>query len=144
MIPSRRRRAELMTQLNERFGLDHLRRMEAADVDAAEPDVSFARDVDRSVLPLMLRDARRAGLTLCFVRVQRRPSANRPPQQSPALRRYVDALRSYVTEQGALFHDDTGDPAMTLDLYEDGDHLARSARRFYTEHLYSRLQTYFH
>jgi hypothetical protein len=144
MIPSRRRRAELTTQLNERFGLDHLRRMEAADVEAAEPDVNFARDVDRSVLPLMLRDARQAGLTLCFVRVQRRPIANRPPPQSPGLRRYIDSLRSYVTEQGAFFHDDTGDPAMTLDLYADGDHLARRARRFYTENLYARLRTYFH
>jgi hypothetical protein len=95
------------------------------------------------VLPLMLRDARQAGLTLCFVRVQRRPTANRPPAQSPALRRYVDSLRSYLTGQGALFHDDTGDPALTLDLYEDGDHLGRHARRFYTENLYNRLRTYF-
>ena len=68
--------------------------MEAADIQTGDgPAFDFARDVEDSVLPLMLRDASRAGLTLCFVRVQRRPTANRPPPQSPALRRYVGALR---------------------------------------------------
>ena len=80
--------------MNERLGLDHLRKMEAADIQIGEGAAfDFARDVEDSVLPLMLRDAARAGLTICFVRVQRRPTANRPPAQSPALRRYVDELR---------------------------------------------------
>ena len=144
MIASRRRRADFLAQLNGRLGLDHLRPMRAADIQVRDiPDFDFARDVDRSVLPLMLRDAGRAGLTLGFVRVQRRPSANRPPEQSPALRRYVEELRQYVTARGAVFHDDTGDPAMTLDLYEDGDHIARHAKRYYTEILYNRLRTHF-
>jgi hypothetical protein len=144
MIASRRRRAELLTQLNVRLGLDHLRPMTAADIQIDDaPDFDFARDVEESVLPLMLRDAGRAGLTLCFVRVQRRPSASRPPEQSPALRRYVAALSQYVTARGAVFRDDTGDPAMTLDLYEDGDHIARHAKRQYTEILYSRLRPHF-
>jgi hypothetical protein len=144
MIASPRRRAEFLLQMNDRLGLDHLRPMEAADVQAdAAPDLDFWRDVDRSVLPLMLLDASRSGLTLCFVRVQRRPTANRPPPQSPALRRYVEALQSYVTARGALFHDDTGDPLLTLDLYADGDHLARHARQLYTENLYNRLHPHF-
>jgi hypothetical protein len=144
MMSSRRRQAEFMTGMNERLGLDHLRTMEAADIQIGEDDLfDFARDVDDSVLPLMLDEARKAGLTICFVRVQRRPTASRPPAQSPALRRYVDDLRAYVTARGALFHDDTGDPALTLDLYEDGDHLARHARRFYTENLYNRLRPHF-
>jgi hypothetical protein len=144
MIPSRRRREEFMTQMNIRFGLDHLRTMEAADIQIGdEPSFDFARDVDRSALPLMLRDAKAAGLTICFVRVQRRPTANRPPAQSPSLVRYVRDLEQYVTARGGLFHDDTGDPAMTLDLYADGDHLARNARRFYTETLYNRLRQHF-
>ncbi len=93
--------------MNERLGLDHLRKMEAADIQAGDgPAFDFARDVEDSVLPLMLRDASRAGLTICFVRVQRRPTANRPPPQSPALRRYVEraagrtsrrAVRSFMT-----------------------------------------------
>jgi hypothetical protein len=141
---SRRRRGDFLNQVNARLGLDHLRPMPAADIQIGDaPAFDFARDVDRSVLPLMLRDATRAGLTLCFVRVQRRPSANRPPPQSPALQRYVEALRAYLTARGALLHDDTGDPAMTLDLYEDGDHIARHARRRYTEILYTRLRPHF-
>jgi len=144
MTSSRRRQAEFVAQMNERFGLDHLRKMEAADIQAGDaPAFDFARDVSDSVLPLMLRDASRAGLTICFVRVQRRPTANRPPPQSAALRRYVSALQAYVTARGALFHDDTGDPALTIDMYEDGDHLARHARRRYTENLYNRLRPHF-
>ncbi len=144
MMSSRRRQTEFVTQMNERLGLDHLRTMEAADIQIGEgPAFDFARDVENSVLPLMLRDATRAGLTICFVRVQRRPTANRPPAQSAALRRYVDELRTYVTARGALFHDDTGDPALTIDMYGDGDHLARHARRRYTENLYNRLRPHF-
>jgi hypothetical protein len=144
MIASRRRRTEFLMQMNERLGLDHLRPMQAADVQIGDaPELDFDRDVRDSVLPLMLRDARNAGLTLCFVRVQRRPTAHRPPPQSAALQAYVRSLREYVTGRGALFHDDTGDPALTIDMYEDGDHLARHARRRYTEILYTRLRPHF-
>jgi hypothetical protein len=144
MMSSRRRQAEFFPQMNDRLGLDHLRKMEAADIQMGEGAAfDFSRDVEDSVLPLMLRDAARAGLTICFVRVQRRPTANRPPVQSPALRRYVGELRTYVTTRGGLFHDDTGDPALTIDMYEDGDHLARHARRRYTENLYNRLRPHF-
>ena len=99
----------------------------------------FDRYVNESVLPVMLRDANAAGLKLCFVRVQRRPVGGQPPAQSPALHRYVNALGTYVMRNGAEFRDDTGDPALTLDMYEDGDHVARHARRRYTEILFERL-----
>jgi hypothetical protein len=141
MIPSRRRRTAFMSELNARFSLDHLRPMEAADIQAVEDrSADFARHVGRSVLPLMLRDARRAGLTLCLVRVQRRPIDRRPPAQSAALQQYVGELRAYVESAGAVFRDDTGDPALTLDMYEDGDHVARHARAFYTEVFFRRLR----
>jgi len=144
MLRSRRRRTELLDAMNARLGLGHLRTMEAADIQIGDaPGFDFARDVDRSALPLLLRDARRAGLTLCLVRVQRRPTAHGPPPQSPALAAYVGALRDYVTARGAIFHDDTGDPALTLDLYADGDHLARHARRRYTDNLFDRLKPHF-
>jgi hypothetical protein len=144
LIPSRRRRTEFMSQLNPRFGLDHLRPMESADIQAVEDrGADFDRFVDASVLPLMLRDAQRAGVTLCLVRVQRRPIGRRAPAQSRALQRYITDLRAYVESRGAVFRDDTGDPALTLDMYEDGDHLARHARAFYTEVLYQRLRGLF-
>jgi hypothetical protein len=144
MIASRRRRTEFIERMNVRLGLDHLRPMQAADIEIGDaPAFDFERDVEESVLPLMLRDARSAGLTLGFVRVQRRPTANRPPPQSEELTAYVRSLREYVAARGAFLHDDTGDPAMTLDMYEDGDHLARHARRRYTEILYTRLRPHF-
>jgi hypothetical protein len=144
LFSSKRRRGEFIGLMNSRLGFDHLRPMQAADIQIGDaPAFDFERDVDRSVLPLMLRDAKAAGLTLCFVRVQRRPTPQRPPPQSPALRAYVESLRAYITARGGIFHDDTGDPALTLDLYEDGDHFARHARRRYTENLYNRLRLHF-
>jgi len=144
IVPSRRRRGAFMTSMNARFGLDHLRAMDAADLQAAEDrEADFGRFVNRSALPLMLRDARAAGLTLCFVRVQRRPVGGRPPYQSPALRRYIRDLRRYIEANGGIFRDDTGDLALTLDMYEDGDHLKGSEHRVYTEILYERLPSIF-
>ena len=141
LIPSRRQYREFVNQMNARFDFQHMREFEAADyVSAGDSGTDFHRYVDRSVLPLMLRDARQAGITLCLVRVQRRPIGNRPPEQSPALRRYVTDLKQYVESRGAIFIDDTGDPFITLEMYDDGDHgnPAWSAR--YTEHLYERLR----
>jgi hypothetical protein len=141
LVPYRRQRAAFLEQLNERFGLAHLRPMDAADMQATEDrDADFDAFVDKSGLPLMLRDARRAGLTLVLVRVQRRPAGGQPPHQSPALQRYVAKLRIYIESNGGVFMDDTGDPAQTLDLYEDGDHLSREGRRRYTEAFATRLR----
>jgi hypothetical protein len=140
--PGRRRRTAFLSDMNARFGLEHLAPVEAADLQAAEDrEADFGRYVDRSVLPLMVRDAKAAGLTLCFVRVQRRPVGGRPPNQSAALRRYVDDLQRYVESHGALWRDDTGDPALTLDMYEDGDHIDRSARTRYTGIFFERMRS---
>ena len=144
MIPGRRRRTQFLDEMNARIGLEHLRPMEAADMQAAEDrDADFYRYVDRSVLPLMLREASAHGLTLCFVRVQRRPVGGRPPYQSPALQRYMRDLRSYIEAHGAMLRDDTGDPELTLDMYEDGDHIAAASRRRYTEIFINRLAPLF-
>ena len=144
MMPSVRRRAEFQAGLNARFGLGHLRPMDNADIQAAEDRLAdFPRYVNESVLPLMLRDAADAGLTICFVRVQRRPGEDGPPGQSPALQRYIEDLERYVTARGAIFRDDTGDPLMTLDMYEDGDHIRREARRRYTDIFHARLNHLF-
>jgi hypothetical protein len=144
LMKTRRRRDDFVVHMNERFGLDHLRKFEAADVAATDDaDADFPRFVDRSVLPLMLRDARAAGITLCLVRVQRRPAGGRPPAESAAMQRYVRDLRAYIESHGGVFHDETGDPALTLDMYEDGDHLAREARGRYTEIFFDRLRPLF-
>jgi hypothetical protein len=140
MIPYRRQRAQFLERLNTRLGLAHLRPTDAADMDETEDrDTDFDAFVDKSALPLMLRDAQSAGLRLCFVRVQRRPEGGHPPFQSPALQRYMTKLRAYLLHHGAEFVDDTGDPAQDLSWYEDGDHLSDEGRRRYTELFVSRL-----
>lgn len=141
MMPYRKPREAFVQAVNERFGLDHLRPMDAADMQATEDrEADFGAYVDKSQLPLMLRDAERAGLRLVFVRVQRRPIGGRPPYQSPALQRYVRELRAYIERRGGVLLDDTGDPAQTLDLYEDGDHLSHDGRRLYSERFAERIR----
>jgi len=144
MFQYRRQRAAFLQAANDRFGLDHLRPMDAADLQATEDrEADFDAFVDKSALPLMLRDALRAGLTLIFVRVQRRPIGGRPPYQSPALQKYLRELRAYIEGHGAEMLDDTGDPLETIDLYEDGDHLSGDGRRRYTERFAERIRLRF-
>jgi hypothetical protein len=144
LFPSKRRRTAFVDEMNARFGLDHLRSTEAADVQtSSDPSADFGRYVDRSVLPLMLSDAHRAGLALCFVRVQRRPTGDGPPAQSRELVRYMQQLRAYVEARGAILRDDTGDPDLGLEMYADGDHLKREARERYTEIFFHRLPAVF-
>lgn len=129
--PSRR---QWLDALNfDVMGIDTLRPMADADVAAAEDaEADFAKNMPRSVLPLIIDLAREHGLRVGFVRVQRRPINNKPPAQSPRMEAYVRDFRAYVEAHGMLFHDDTGDPQQTLAMYEDGDHVAREHRQRYT------------
>jgi hypothetical protein len=81
------------------------------------------------------------GHRLTFVRVLRRPDdAGRPPRESQALRRYVQALRAYVTARGARFFDDREDAAFAGITYADGDHIADTERARYTDLFLTRLE----
>jgi hypothetical protein len=119
----------------------NFRRDLAADIGTVEDDADFGRDLPSSVLPLIMDLAQAHQLTVCFVRVQRRPVGNQPPPQSPELVKYVADFRAWAAAQGAVFHDDTGDPEMTLDLYEDGDHVLDRLR--YTRIFRRRLDPLF-
>jgi hypothetical protein len=119
---------------NEVFALDKLRKFEAADLPQAQDEfLDFDARVNRSLLPEIMRLAESARIRLAFVRVQRRPSPDGPPEQSAALARYIEDLRDYVTARGASFHDDRGDPSQPLSVYADGDHLRFDQRIPYTE-----------
>jgi hypothetical protein len=118
----------------EVFALDKLRKFEAADLPQAQEEfLDFDVQVNRSLLPELIRLAESANIRLAFVRVQRRPGPNGPPEQSAALARYIEDLRAYVTARGASFHDDHGDPDQPLSVYADGDHLRSDQRLQYTE-----------
>ncbi len=134
------RRAFLDTMNFEIMGLDRLRPMAAADLQAAEDaQADFDRFMPRSVLPLIVDLAREHGMKVCFVRVQRRPVGNRPPVQSPRMQAYMREFRAYAEQQGMFLHDDTGDPMQTLAMYEDGDHIARAHRQRYTRQFRANL-----
>lgn len=129
-----RRQERFQKQLNDLFGLDRLRPLEAADMAAAEAQLAdFDRNLPRSILPEIIALGREHRIRLVFVRVQRRPRPDGPPEQTPALEQYIRDLRAYLEANGAVFHDDTGDPDYTLDWYKDGDHTGGWTRRSYTE-----------
>lgn len=136
---------ELIDAMNrEVFALDRLRKFEASDLAAASDDnLDFAKHVESSLLPEILRIAAGANIRLAFIRVQRRPSADGPPPQTEALKAYVEDLRSYLTAHGAYFHDDWGDPDEPLSLYSDGDHLTSEGRARYTQRFAERHARFF-
>jgi hypothetical protein len=130
--------------LNQRFGLERLRGsagdLVEADAAAGEsaPDYDFARAVEGSFLPPIIELARQRGVGLVFMRAQERPGPQGPPAQDPRMAAYLDQLRAYLDARGIPFHDFTGDPELTLDLYDSGDHMAYPAR--YSEILHRRLE----
>lgn len=128
-------RAGLVDAINGTvFTLETLRPMAAADMAAADDAaLDFHRLLPTSVLPEIIRLSKASGVRVAFIRVQRRPEGGQPPRQSRALARYVNDLAGYLQANGAVFHDDWGDPDQPLAIYEDGDHLNREYRSRYTE-----------
>lgn len=137
--------AALLERINaEVFALDRLRAFEASDLAATdEALLEFGRQVDRSLLPEILRLADEAKIRVAFVRAQRRPTATGPPPQSEALTAYLRDLERYLVAHGAYYHDDRGDPAQPLSIYADGDHLTGRGRELYTEQFAQRHARFF-
>ncbi len=136
------RRGGLPDEVNQRFNLDKLRPFEAADFEAADrAQADFAAMLPSSVLPPMVRLAKASGLRICFVRGKRRPNPDGSPLKQPEyLRKYIADLSAWIASEGMLFIDDTGDARLTLDLYEDGDHMKREAKVFYTDLFNEKVQ----
>jgi hypothetical protein len=135
------------SRYNELFELGRMKNIEVADdTAAAARDARINDDFDarlpHSLLPSMINLAKEAGISLVFVRVQRRPTPNGPPPQNQQLLRYVAKLRAYLIGNGAGFYDFTGDPELTLDRYLDGDHIRPDWKVASTELFLRRLQAY--
>lgn len=128
-------REAFLRAMNEQvFPIEALRPMVAADMPVASADaLDFDRRMPVSILPDIVRLSRLSGIRVAFIRVQRRPTPTGPPPESEALRRYVARLKAWLEANGAYFHDDWGDPEQPLSIYEDGDHVSRDHRLFYTE-----------
>ena len=140
VVAGRQHRVDFIDAMNRDFNLEHLRPMTAADLGAAETRaMDFRANVGTSLLPHLLRMAADHHLKLCFVRVLRRPIDGKPPAEPPALQKYMKDLRQYLEANGAAFIDDRDDPELATLAYADGDHIARDARRRYTELFYAKL-----
>jgi len=137
--------AALLDRINsEVFALDQLRSFEASDLAKTDEGLlEFGRQVDRSLLPEILRLAHEAKIRVAFVRAQRRPTTTGPPPQSEALTAYLKDLERYLIAQGAYYHDDRGDPGQPLSIYADGDHLTGRGRELYTERFAQRHARFF-
>ena len=127
-------------ELNERFGLAHLRHDLGSDTAMTDGTTAATDDDDQdeaayvegprvfdpspraSFLPHMIALARENGIRLHFHRVKRRPRGASP--QSEWLMRYMSDLEQWLKANGCVFTDETGDPALPLSMYADGDHIS--------------------
>ena len=137
--------AALLETINtELFALDKLRGFAASDLPQPDEAVlDFDRQVERSLLPEILRLAADANVRVAFIRAQRRPTESGPPPQSEALTGYLQRLERYLVEHGAYYHDDRGDPEQPLSMYADGDHLTSRGREAYTARFADRHARFF-
>lgn len=108
-----------------------------------ESQDEFSTVVDSSFLPHILGVGKESELNLVFIRVQKRPKSDGDVPQSTELTKYVHDLRAHIEENGASFHDFTGDQEVTLDWYLDGDHIGPENMKDYTRVFYDRFSDIF-
>jgi hypothetical protein len=138
-------RETFLKEMNDKlFPLEALRPLVAADMPmATETALDFPARLPRSVLPEILQLAKITGIRPAFIRVQRRPGPNGPPEESEALRRYTASLAEYLRANGAYYHDDWGDPEQPLSIYNDGDHIGRQYLESNTQLFFRRNRSLF-
>ena len=134
------------SRYNQLFDLGRLKNTETADDATDQTDSAiydFDRMLPRSLLPSMIELGKDSGVKLVFVRVQRRPTSDGPPPQSPELGRYIGTLKGDLSDNGVGFDDFTGDPELTVDHYLDGDHMRADWQSESTELFLRRMHAYF-
>lgn len=87
-----------------------------------EGNYDFDANLENSLLPLMLKDARNAGITPVFIRTKYRSQA-RGQQDTPELLDYISKLEEYIQQNGGLFIDLAAVEELTADMYRDDIHL---------------------
>lgn len=141
--------------LTERFGLDHLRPDVPGDMpnvnaestdDTYQPTTSlYVSPNDSSLLPRLMELAEEHGFKLLFFRVKRRPEAQGGTVtiEPPEMRGYVQRLQLWLEKRDALFYDETYDPAIRLEAYNDGDHVGEEHRDWYRRYFWQRMASVF-
>ena len=143
-------------EVTDRFSLDHLRYDVPADIadgqgkdESFDPYQSLSTDYvnpeARSFLPPIMELAREQGFKLLFFRVKRRPEAEGGTVsiEPHEMRGYVQRLQRWIEERGGLFFDETYDPAIRLDIYNDGDHVGEEHRDWYRKYFWQRMSSIF-
>ena len=142
--------------LTDRFSLDHLRSDVPADMAKADagtdesPDAyqstgtSYVAPEDSHLLPPLMQVAREHGLKLLFFRVKRRPEADSGMVSEPRqMKAYEQRLQQWIEQQGGLFYDESYDPAILLEAYNDGDHIGEEHRDWYRRYFWKRMSGVF-
>ena len=136
-----RQKHALLDDMNEAFGLKHLRPIVQADMAASDDaDADFAANIDRSLLPTWVSLAQQHQLRVAFIKILRRPIDGHPPPESPALQQYTKDLRAWLEGRGMVFIDDRDNPALWKLPYADGDHTDGAAMTPYAETLAAELE----
>lgn len=147
-------------EMNDRFGMAHLRHDLASDLapssngDPAQDEVEaigtyydlsskkFDPSPDASFLPHMIALGKAHGWKMHFHRVKQRPYPDGTPQvDPPEVTTYMADLRAYLESQGCVLTDEANDDTITLDMYADGDHIqeAPAVRKRYLENFWKRV-----
>ncbi len=145
----------LRSALSSRFALEHLRGDLGADLPAPGSGDGYAPDSyndlqgnyqkaeENSFLPAMMQVAAEHGIKLFFFRIKRQPDERGVATDTPELRAYAQHLQHWIEERGGLFFDESYDPAITKDYYQDGDHIAESSMAWYRKYFWQRVSRFF-
>ncbi len=132
-----------------RFNLKSLRSDLAAELPAEDSSVDNSEDgrprvfdpsPGKSFLPHIVSLGQQNGIPLIFFRVKCRPGPNNITPQSDEMTAYIVGLRAWLEEQHCVFFDETNDPAITLEMYQDGDHLSETSKPWWTNYFWQRMQ----
>lgn len=118
-----------------------------AEVQIEPYHFDFGAQLERSLLPEMIRSARAADVRLVLVRMPNRRSAEArvraldlPDWASEWLPGYMDGLLAYLAREGVDVIDLDGDPRIPFEWYANGDHLGPDpGRREFTRILAEEL-----
>lgn len=135
------------TRVDQVFDLDQLR-PEILDGGGAAADIAdgqnsrFSSSADENFLSRFVETARAMHTSLIFYRVKRRPGSDSVLLQSPTMQIHMAAFKAWAEGQGCILLDEADDPAITLDMFRDGDHLHEAVRPRYTELFLNRIRPY--
>jgi hypothetical protein len=62
------------------------------------------------------------------------------PDDEEWLDSYITDLRTWITQNGALYYDESSDEAITPEMYGNGDHIAEKYKPFVTRRFFEAVK----